>query len=540
MPVTFTRAAVSNVTHNQADLLIDYTGDFTARGDIYPDWVLWYFRPRGGSWSGYWRLDSTSEEVFQIPADSPRYRGIWQRTTPTQGFRTGVRSLFVSNLNLRSETDYEFWVGIGHGVSDRSRGDLSEAFPTSPPPAGATFRTQFFGTATLTASISGSFTTTRFQALRLTRTTTAETSLTYMVLQNPRASGFIYHRYRRLNATDFIDGTPTPTVGGSGSATYPITIRGLYPNRRYQVQISQFADYNPTLAVEAQTDNFVIPGIQDPSLAFDQTVPFWRSQLRLSDWSMLVGELPAGYIDRTLPDPQNPDANLKVEDLGRELAKRIIGGAFERSDGSWRFISKTFWPNLPVQAVFTADRFNITERSLRNELRDRLSFSSVVAQVYVQNETRVVDNQIVPTDSTIVTVANTASNARKVALRLDNRLAITGTFTFLPQIPGTYRENLALVQEEVPLILLADVQAILNNDVQPSELHLIEPGQNINIEIDGVLYTGTLMNKRVFGSNYGRLMSHRLTVWVHSSRVVTGAVARYDRGDNYNEGRVYA
>ena len=82
MPVTFTRVATSNVTHNQADLLIDYTGDFTARGDIFPDWVLWYFRPQGGSWSGYWRRDSTEEEVFQIPAGNPRYRGIWQPTTP--------------------------------------------------------------------------------------------------------------------------------------------------------------------------------------------------------------------------------------------------------------------------------------------------------------------------------------------------------------------------------------------------------------------------------------------------------------------------
>ena len=540
MPVTFTRAAVSNVTHNQAELLIDYTGDLQSRGDIYPDWVLWYFRPRGGSWSGYWRHDSTAEEVFQIPASNPRYRGIWQRTTPAQGFRTGVSSSFVSNLNLRSETDYEFWVGIGHGVSDRARSALSEVLPTSPPPAGATFRTQFFGTATLTASISGTFTTTRFQALRITSRDINQTDMSFMVLQFPRTSGSIYSRFRRLNVEDFTDGSPVTTIGGSGSATYPITIRGLYPNRRYQVQISEFPDYNPALDIEVQTENFVIQGIQDPSLSFDQTVPFWRGRLGLNDWNMLVGELPAGYIDRRLPDPQNPDANVTIEELGRELARRIVAGAFERSDGSWRFISKTFWPELPVAAEFTSDRFTITEQSLRNELRDRLAFTRVIVQVYIGNETEIVGNEIITTGQTIVSLQNTAINFRKIALRLDNTLSIQGVFTFLPDIPGTYRENTALVQDDVPLILLADVQAVLGEGVDPNELHSVEPGQNLTIEIDNTLHTGTLMNKRVFGSNYGNLMQHRMTIWVHSSRPTDLVVARYNVGDTYDEGKVYA
>ena len=119
---------------------------------------------------------------------------------------------------------------------------------------------------------------------------------------------------------------------------------------------------------------------------------------------MLVGELPAGYIDRRLPDPQNQDKNVTVEQLGRELARRVVAGAFERSDGSWRFISKTFWDDQPVAAAFTADRFNITERSLRNEHRDRLAFSRVVAQVYVRNETTVVNNETITTDDTIVAI----------------------------------------------------------------------------------------------------------------------------------------
>ena len=255
---------------------------------------------------------------------------------------------------------------------------------------------------------------------------------------------------------------------------------------------------------------------------------------------MQVGELPAGYIDRRLPDPQNPDANVTIEELGRELARRIVAGSFERSDGSWRFISKTFWPELPVAAEFTSDRFTITEQSLRNELRDRLAFSRVIAQVYVRNETEIVNDEIITTDQTIVTLQNTAIDFRKIALRLDNSLSIQGVFTFLPMIPNTYRENTALVQEDVPLILLADVQAVLGEGVDPNELHSVEPGQNLTIEIDNTLHTGTLMNKRVFGSNYGNLMQHRMTIWVHSSRPTDLVVARYSVGDTYDEGKVYA
>ena len=131
------------------------------------------------------------------------------------------------------------------------------------------------------------------------------------------------------------------------------------------------------------------------------------------------------------------------------------------------------------------------------------------------------------------------ANARKIALQLDSELNLSDYFVLIPDVPGGNREIIARLFEGVPLILLVDIQATLNHGIQSSELHTIEPGQNLTIELPhvegNVTYTGTLINKRVFGSNYGRLMSHRLTIWTHSAMLSDGTVLIWDQG-NWDEG----
>ena len=176
MAVTFTRAAVSNVTHNQADLLIDYTGDatdypsygqprtnqaslnFLTRSDS-AYFQVWYFRPRGGDWQI--TLERSLDDLTLLtPTTSPRYRGIYEVATPTQA-------------NLQQTTDYEFWYGIVRALPDSGAAaqrvtgflntpEFAALFPSSPPTGEAALRRIrrlgiSFGYTTV-VNITGSFT----------------------------------------------------------------------------------------------------------------------------------------------------------------------------------------------------------------------------------------------------------------------------------------------------------------------------------------------------------------------------------------------
>ena len=278
-------------------------------------------------------------------------------------------------------------------------------------------------------------------------------------------------------------------------------------------------------------------------MSFDRTVSYWRARMGLSSFSMRTGELPAGYIqwEHSNPDGYPEEINavvtdsrvlsgksIRVQDYLRDLASQVVGGTFERSDGSWYVLSKTLWEDQPVVGVFTTDDYRITERSLRSELRERLVTSEVQAQVHRGN---VIDGNTV-TDETIVSLVTSTSDARKAALNIDKALDLTRLFTIIQEIPGWSREQVALVAEPTPLLVVADVLDIHNEAIDALRLNRIELGNNIEIHLPRnghtVAFTGTLVGKRVHMAQ--RVPYHRLTVWVHSERRIDAEVRVWDQG----------
>ena len=237
----------------------------------------------------------------------------------------------------------------------------------------------------------------------------------------------MYGRYRRVGDEEWLDHPPLTATDGNGTEALTTTIRGLFPNRRYQVQFSRWQDYTLFIEVEVLTENFSIPGILDPSLTFDRTVGFWRARLGLADFDLITGELPAGYIQRQ----HVQTAQTSVAALGRELARRTVGGAFERSDGSWRFVSKSLWPDRDNVGTITQGRFKLVERTLLNELREQLATTEVQFQAYASANANGTTNVYVTSQG----------DPRKQALYGERALNQRGVFVYLSQIPEAHREN---------------------------------------------------------------------------------------------------
>ena len=341
----------------------------------------------------------------------------------------------------------------------------------------------------------------------------------------PPASATIYLRYRRSDRPNDPWAELTPQFASTATTLRFIT-PNLTPNRPYVAQVSLTPDYAVHLSTNFISLNLPIAGIIDPGRTFDQHVPFWRSIFGLSGYDLITGELPAGYIQpvRTnaedLPNELNNLVQRKREiptaDLARELSKRTVAGSFEDNRGNWRAISKTLWQEQPIRGVFTTDKFRITERTLRAELRDRLSIKTVRAQVYRDNER----TQFGDTDTTIVEVLDVEDNPIKAALFNDRTLDMSGIFTIITEVPGWSRENVALVAEDTPLIVLFDINGVLDINTAPSELHECQPGFNVQVELPSetgtTVYTGMLMNKRIRVDTNGKV-THTLTVWVHET-----------------------
>ena len=345
----------------------------------------------------------------------------------------------------------------------------------------------------------------------------------------PPASSTIYVRYRRSDRGDSEPWAELDPQFVDSATTLRFATPNLTPNRPYVAQVSVSPNYEPHLSTNFISLNLPIPGIIDPGRTFDQHVPFWRNTFRLSGFDLITGELPAGYIQpvKTNVEDLPPELNdlvtrkreLPVADFARELAERVVGGSFEDNQGNWRVISKTLWPDQPIRGVFTTDRFRITERSLRAELRERLSFERVKAQIYRGN----VREGFGFSDETIVEVVDVEDNPAKAALYNDRTLDMSGLFTIITEVPGWSRENIALVAEDTPLIVLFDINAVIGGDAAPSELHDCQPGYNVQVELPSptgfTTYTGMLMNKRIRMDTNGKI-THTLTVWVHETVAV--------------------
>ena len=141
------------------------------------------------------------------------------------------------------------------------------------------------------------------------------------------------------------------------------------------------------------------------------------------------------------------------------------------------------------------------------------------AQVYLRN----VRGEFGPTDRTEVEIREVVTNPEKAALFNDRVHDMSGMFTAIDRVPGWSRENVALVAEDTPLIVLFDIWGALDDDVASSELHECQPGFNVQVELPAPggrsVYTGTLVNKRIQYDERGRV-THTLAVWVHETTTI--------------------
>ena len=315
--------------------------------------AMWFKEADSAQWArGSLRRITQNTDVFLRPVSNPTYTGL----------RVYTRG--VLGITLEPETTYDFRLYVWDGNS-AFIANLN-ALPTGTP----------------LDFISAQLRTSRTQGLRIITVNPSQNQIDYTLSSTTTRTLIVYHRYRRVGTTEWIDGTPQGERV-SANQQFGLTVGPrLYPDRRWEVEISDFANYNPKLESTVDTDPIVIPGVVDPSLSFDQAVPTIRSTLGLADFDMTTGELPAGYIDE---EYTNFDADpILVREYGFQVSRRTGSGAFERSDGSWRFVSKTLWAEQTVAARFTLDRFKITQQSLRNELRDQLSISRASFTAWVR------------------------------------------------------------------------------------------------------------------------------------------------------------
>ena len=400
----------------------------------------------------------------------------------------------------------------------------------------------------ISQTVTTSFTTTRNLRLRIdSQTFNRDRGETTFNIR-PSYSGTAYYRYGRVGDLDE-SGLITVTSG----AVSRLTLREIFPDRDYEFQISEFADYDPALIRNWRQPNLEILGIINPALTFDRTVNFWRSALGLQSFSLITGELPAGYIQskhtniEELPDELNDivtyGKTIVAADLGRQLARRTVAGSFEQGDGSWKLVSKSLWDDQPVLYRFTKDRFRITSRTIRADIRDRLAISEVSVQIFVGNERNATGDETQQTRVDVVPGLDASDSGlirTKIAQNIRRELDLTQLFTYIQQIPGWSRENVALIAEDTPRILIVDIAAQLDPGVSSRELHAAQPSDRISVELshgDGTaIYTGTLITRRVHGAvaDSGALY-HRFTIWVDTIELLNRISLFWDQG-NWDEG----
>ena len=534
MAVVFTNSEVAATTHDRVTILVDYTGDLSREVSNINSLnflQVWYFRPSGGSWQGYsgGNLGAAWSNLRELIATSTVPRTIEITSTPDVQsiYRIRLQTLpqlaSYGDAPLNPETSYDFWFGI----IDFSSGTAGfpqryGVVPNNPPTGNGR------GYAIL-ASTTGSFTTTRRQGLVLVRQDVQKYRNDYVFnVTELVGDNRLYGRWARLGG-EFTEAIPIPTPSAGQYAISAGNDRlPLVPNRRYRAEFSQYPDFNPSLPYIFDTEDIEIPGIIDPTLTFDQAADDIRAIMRLDSFNIATGDLPAGYIETTHINADAPDVviphsrddtrfMISVADFGKELARIAVAGSFELSDGSWEMVSQRLWEDRPVVAQLSSPKYLIEDTTLRNELREQLSTSTVVFQVY---SGVVQDNLGNPTNETRARI-NATQDRRKAALQERKELNQTALFVRITEMTGWNDANIALLSEDIPNVYIIDVVALVSDALTSSELNNIEPSLNIEFQLTNdlgvVTYIGTVISKRVFGQNGRDLPTHRLTVWVHSS-----------------------
>lgn len=266
-------------------------------------------------------------------------------------------------------------------------------------------------------------------------------------------------------------------------------------------------------------------GVADDTLTFDRTGQFWTDILGITNFNLFTGKLLAGYIEHGKIE-DSPD--LTVRQTADALLARLVAGAFERADGSWRFICRSLWKDQPlfnevpdikqpeISATYCNSRFDIIEASIEPELSQRAAYTGV----------EFTDYGAIRDDKTTNIRIGLERDSVREALYGERRLNQRGLFIYTSSVAGSFREINALLREPVPIILKFSVSGNYDDDLNPhgeAQLWGPQPGGRISVLLTGGKFSGTLMNRRVSESELSD-QEHELTVWVHSVQTTEGLI----------------
>ena len=471
--------------------------------------------PNTGRWRPFVRYQGFQSNARSTDSHFVRYRQVG--TSRFSEVPNPIGGTLAGQLRVPSEGQQEFRAG-------------SIAIPLAPNTEYEDqyqYISQSSGTLPSSATlIFGSPPTSNLGALTTGRTSTV---ITATVAIRVRFNGQVYWRLRR-GFTEI--GTFTDTVTTSTSSVSR-DFRELFPNREYTVTVSQFSDLSNPRESSIFTNQIEgVGGVEDTSLTMDQSLGFWRSLLRLDDLTIDVGpDFPVGLIP---PGEGKTTRNS----LLKALTTRCVGGIFERNDGSLRIISRDRWLDQADLGLYSFKRYRFRRFTLRSDEEARLAVTGVTFQQF--------ESASGEGDQTVITTA-TVNNVNREAEQRYGRNEVTIPYFVLwqsNQLPQTLRPIVQLIGQGAPLILSVDVLAELDQNVLSARLRAIEPGRVATFEVGHaagtIQHRGLVINKEWRESQGRQDPFWRVQVWVLESDVVGSEVARYDVGDTYDEGKVYA
>ena len=333
---------------------------------------------------------------------------------------------------------------------------------------------------------------------------------------NPRYDGTLYVQNRRADGQ--WQDLPSHTVtDGGGSLNVDVLVQNLFPNRAYEFRASREPSFpfDESRSVTYTTSNPALPGVLDPSLTFNQMRPFWRSTFGLADFDLIVEQnLPAGFSDLRYSNPEAP-REVTVQELMHQLARRVVGGAWERADGSWRIVSKRTWDAQPVKQTFRRAEQGIITANARARAREEIFKTRWRYRIYDDGQAGAPGQP-----ATVDVNVQYSEDEFQESLHGHRTVDISDYFIYLPIVPGALADIDDYINDGVPVIAEWFISGALKDDVVPSDLWIADVGDKVAVELRDAsgslsLHTGVIATR---GLKPRRgVAAHKYSMWVLES-----------------------
>jgi len=306
-----------------------------------------------------------------------------------------------------------------------------------------------------------------------------------------------------------VNAWPSGALTDSGTATIARyrdrttwTIESLTPGGAiYVLQASFSSDYSSPASFAFATGSISVPGVEVPNARMGQFARMWREVLDLTDFDMFTGDLPSGYAGGKAGDPAPV---VRVSAMLSGLAARCSAVAFERSDGSWVLKRKDLLEacklGAPVQELGDDDALLLEDTSSFERADAAVTGYSFTAYAGVRQ-------------SAAVTVGSQLGD-KALAEQYGERVeGVPSSFIIVVEADGSLDAMQNDIASGAPRVL--EVRTTGHND--KGGLWAAEPGDCINVTVDGKILVCTLLNRNVRFTP-GGVGEHRLQCWVHAEK----------------------